>query len=63
MIATLIGGKNDGAVIRIPFEDPDDVLPMEFLIQYKQGKLRYTLEYADFQNERAVYEYAGILEE
>lgn len=61
MIATLIGGKNDGAVIRIPFEDSDDVLPMEFLIQYKQGKLRYTLESSDFKGERAIYEYAGVL--
>ena len=60
MIATLMGGKNDGALVNIPFEEPDDILPFFILVQYKEGKLKYALEHANFKEGKAVYEYSGI---
>lgn len=60
MIAKLIGGKNDGGVIRIPFDDYRDQLPFSLFIQYKQGRLVYELQNADFGGNTANYEYSGI---
>ena len=62
MIAKLIGGKNDGAVIKVPFDDPDDKLILSIAIQYKQGQLIYELQQVDFDADTAIYEYSGVKE-
>jgi len=61
MIAKLIGGKNDGALMKIPFEEDDDVLPFSIAVRYKQGDLLYELQHADFAAEIAIYEYSGVV--
>ena len=60
MIAKLIGGKNDGGLITLPFDESEDVLPLNVLIQYKQGRLVYELQNTDIRGNSATYEYSGI---
>jgi hypothetical protein len=65
MVAKLIGGKNDGAVINIPYDDAPNRfgIPFSLAIQYKQGKLLYEFQEADFNNGVAIYEYSGVIYE
>jgi len=62
MIAKLIGGNNDGALMNIAVDEDFGLPPFDILMQDEQDKLRYTFVSINQKANEAIYEYVGICE-
>ena len=60
MIAKLIGGKNDGGMTKIPFDDALDVLPRTVYIKYGNKQLQYDFVGVNLKSDIASYEFSGV---